>query len=40
MHDTMLAEGTISPDDMNFIQGANTVEDALRIIRGLSRAHF
>jgi uncharacterized protein (TIGR00730 family) len=38
--DTMLAEGTISDHDMAFIQGANTVEDAIRIIRGLSRGHF
>jgi uncharacterized protein (TIGR00730 family) len=38
--DTMLAEGTISNEDMDFIQGANTVEDAIRIIRGLSRGHF
>ena len=38
--DTLLAEGTISPEDLNFIQGANTVEDALHIIRGLSRANF
>jgi uncharacterized protein (TIGR00730 family) len=40
MSDTMLAEGTISNEDMDFIQGANTVEDAIRIIRGLSRGHF
>ena len=40
MHDTMLAEGTISSEDMDFIQGANTVEDAIRIIRGLSRGNF
>jgi len=38
--DTMLAEGTISKDDMAFIQGANTVEEAIRIIRGLSRGSF
>jgi predicted Rossmann-fold nucleotide-binding protein len=40
MRDTMLAEGTISSKDMDFIQGANTVEDAIRIIRGLSRGNF
>jgi len=40
MHDTMLAEGTISNEDMDFIQGANTVEDAIRIIRRLSRGSF
>ncbi len=40
LRDTLLAEGTISPEDMDFIQGANTVEDAVRIIRGLSRANF
>jgi len=40
IHDTMLAEGTISKEDMAFIQGANTVEDAIRIIRGLSQGHF
>jgi len=40
MHDTMLAEGTISNEDMDFIQGANTVEDAIKIIRGLSRTTF
>jgi uncharacterized protein (TIGR00730 family) len=40
MSDTMLAEGTISNEDMDFIQGANTVEDAIRIIRGLLRGNF
>jgi len=40
IRDTMLAEGTISNEDLDFIQGANTVEDAIRIIRGLSRGHF
>jgi uncharacterized protein (TIGR00730 family) len=40
MNDTMLAEGTISPEDMDFIQGADTVEDAIRIIRGLARKIF
>jgi uncharacterized protein (TIGR00730 family) len=40
MRDTLLAEGTISKEDMDFIQGANTVEDAIRIIRGLSRGNF
>jgi hypothetical protein len=40
MHDTMLAEGTISNEDMDFIQGANTVEDAIRIIGRLSRGSF
>lgn len=40
MQDTLLAEGTISSKDMDFIQGANTVEDAIRIIRGLSRGNF
>jgi len=36
----MLAEGTISGEDLDLIHGANTVEDAIRIIRGLSRANF
>lgn len=40
IRDTMLAEGTISEEDLDFIQGANTVEDAIRIIRGISRGHF
>lgn len=40
IRDTMLAEGTISNEELDFIQGANTVEDAIRIIRGLSRGHF
>lgn len=40
IRDTMLAEGTISDEDLDFIQGANTVEDATRIIRGISRGHF
>jgi len=40
IRDTMLAEGTISDEDLDFIQGANTVEDAIRIIRGLTRGHF
>jgi predicted Rossmann-fold nucleotide-binding protein len=40
MQDTMLAEGTISSADMDLIHGANTVEDAIRIIRGLSRGSF
>ena len=40
MNDTMLAEGTISNEDMDLIHGANTVEDAIRIIRGLSRGNF
>jgi predicted Rossmann-fold nucleotide-binding protein len=40
MNDTMLAEGTISSEDMDLIHGANTVEDAIRIIRGLSRGNF
>jgi uncharacterized protein (TIGR00730 family) len=40
MSDTMLAEGTISKEDFDFIQGANTVEDAIRIIRGISKGHF
>ena len=40
IHDTLLAEGTISNEDMDFIQGANTVEDAIKIIRGLSRTTF
>ena len=40
IRDTMLAEGTISDEELDFIQGANTVEDAIRIIRGISRGHF
>jgi uncharacterized protein (TIGR00730 family) len=40
MQDTMLAEGTISNEDMDLIHGANTVEDAIRIIRGLSQGNF
>jgi hypothetical protein len=40
MNDTLLAEGTISNEDMDLIHGANTVEDAIRIIRGLSRGNF
>jgi hypothetical protein len=36
----MLAEGTISKEDVDLIHGANTVEDAIRIIRGLSRGTF
>jgi uncharacterized protein (TIGR00730 family) len=40
MNDTLLAEGTIGIEDMDLIHGANTVEDAIRIIRGLSRGNF
>ncbi|MFA4919647.1 MAG: TIGR00730 family Rossman fold protein [Thermodesulfovibrionales bacterium] len=40
MSETLLAEGTISNEDMDLIHGANTVEDAIRIIRGLSRGNF
>lgn len=40
MQDTMLVEGTISKEDIDLIHGADTVEDAIRIIRGLSRSSF
>jgi uncharacterized protein (TIGR00730 family) len=40
MHDTMLAEGTIGAEDIDLLHGANTVEDAVHIIRGLSRGSF
>jgi hypothetical protein len=32
--DTMVAEGVISPEDTELIQRADSVADALRIIRG------
>ena len=33
-HNTMLGEGTISPEDLEFVQPANSPEEALAIIKG------
>ena len=33
-HDTMIAEGTISPSDIDLIQRADTVDEAISFIRG------
>ena len=33
VRDTMLAEGTVSPDDVQFIHQAETAEDVIRVIR-------
>jgi hypothetical protein len=34
MHDTMLGEGTIGAHDVDFLHPVETVDEAIRLIRG------